>query len=406
MKAQRYILQHLYSYPKKLYLPRQISNMDTAIQGVTLDQLHQQKENDFLPLNGTDYVEFYVGNAKQAAYYYQVAFGFELVAYAGLETGVKDRASYVLQQGKVRLVLTTSFDPNSHISHHVREHGDGVKVLALSVEDAEYSYKTTLERGAESAIAPQVLSDENGSVKVASIKTYGETIHTFVERKNYNGVFLPGYKPAQSKVKTTSVGLMHIDHCVGNVELGKMNDWVKFYQDVMGFKLIITFDDNDISTEYTSLMSKVVSNGNGYVKFPINEPANGIKKSQIEEYLDFYKSAGVQHIAIATNDILHTVSTLRERGVEFLYVPENYYSEAMERVGKIDEDYEDLKRLNILVDRDEEGYLLQIFTKPVEDRPTVFYEIIQRKGAKSFGKGNFKALFESIEREQEVRGTL
>ena len=380
--------------------------MNTAVQGVTLEELHQQKGNDFLPLNGTDYVEFYVGNAKQSAYYYQMAFGFELVAYAGLETGVKDRASYVLQQGKVRLVLTTSFDPDSAISQHVRMHGDGVKVLALWVDDAEYSYNATLERGAESAIAPQTFSDEHGSVKVASIKTYGETIHTFVERKNYNGVFLPGYKPVTSSLKSTPVGLMHIDHCVGNVELGKMNEWVKFYQDVMGFKLIITFDDKDISTEYTSLMSKVVSNGNGYVKFPINEPADGKKKSQIEEYIDFYKGAGVQHIAIATNDILHTVSTLRERGVEFLYVPENYYSEAAERVGKIDEDYEDLKRLNILVDRDEEGYLLQIFTKPVEDRPTVFYEIIQRKGAKSFGKGNFKALFESIEREQAVRGTL
>jgi len=380
--------------------------METVTKGVTLNELHQHQANDFLPLNGTDYVEFYVGNAKQSAYYYQAAFGFELVAYAGLETGVKDRASYVLQQGKVHIVLTTSFDPNSEISEHVRLHGDGVKVLALWVDDAEYSYQATTQRGAQSAIAPAVLKDEFGEVKTASIKTYGETLHTFIERKNYKGAFLPGYKPAKSTFKTVPVGLQHIDHCVGNVELGKMNEWVKFYEDVMGFKLIITFDDNDISTEYTSLMSKVVSNGNGYVKFPINEPANGKKKSQIEEYLDFYKSAGVQHIAIATNDILQTVSALRERGVEFLYVPDNYYSEAAERVGKIDEDYADLKKLNILVDRDEEGYLLQIFTKPVEDRPTVFYEIIQRKGAKSFGKGNFKALFESIEREQEVRGTL
>jgi 4-hydroxyphenylpyruvate dioxygenase len=380
--------------------------METVTKGVTLDELHKHQANDFLPLNGTDYVEFYVGNAKQSAYYYQAAFGFELVAYAGLETGVKDRASYVLQQDKIRLVLTTSFDPNSEISEHVRKHGDGVKVLALWVDDAEYSYKATTDRGALSAIAPQTLKDENGEVKIASIKTYGETIHTFVERKNYKGAFLPGYKPAKSTFKSTPIGLKFIDHCVGNVELGKMNEWVKFYEDVLGFKLIITFDDNDISTEYTSLMSKVVSNGNGYVKFPINEPADGKKKSQIEEYIEFYKGAGVQHLALATDNILHTVSTLRERGVEFLYVPENYYTDAAERVGKIDEDYEDLKKLNILVDRDEEGYLLQIFTKPVEDRPTVFYEIIQRKGAKSFGKGNFKALFESIEREQELRGTL
>lgn len=380
--------------------------METITKGVTLDELHKHKANDFLPLNGTDYVEFYVGNAKQAAYYYQAAFGFELVAYAGLETGVKDRASYVLQQEKIRLVLTTSFDPNSEISEHVRKHGDGVKVLALWVDDAEYSYKATTERGAQSAIAPQTMKDENGEVKIASIKTYGETIHTFVERKNYHGAFLPGYKAVKSSFKSTPIGLKFIDHCVGNVELGKMNEWVKFYEDVLGFKLIITFDDNDISTEYTSLMSKVVSNGNGYVKFPINEPADGKKKSQIEEYIEFYKGAGVQHLALATDNILHTVSTLRERGVEFLYVPENYYTDAAERVGKIDEDYEDLKKLNILVDRDEEGYLLQIFTKPVEDRPTVFYEIIQRKGAKSFGKGNFKALFESIEREQELRGTL
>lgn len=380
--------------------------METLKKGVTLQELHQHSANDFLPLNGTDYVEFYVGNAKQSAYFYQVAFGFELVAYAGLETGVKDRASYVLQQDKIRIVLTSSFDPNSHISEHVRQHGDGVKVLALWVDDAEYSYNQTLQRGAKSAIPPQTFKDNDGEVKVASIKTYGDTIHTFVERKNYNGVFLPGYVATKSKVPTTPIGLMYIDHCVGNVELGKMNEWVKFYEDVLGFKLIITFDDNDISTEYTSLMSKVVSNGNGYVKFPINEPADGKKKSQIEEYIDFYKGPGVQHLALATNDILKTVSELRSRGVEFLYVPENYYTEAAERVGKIDEDYEDLKKLNILVDRDEEGYLLQIFTKPVEDRPTVFYEIIQRKGAKSFGKGNFKALFESIEREQAVRGTL
>jgi len=380
--------------------------MDTATKGVTLDELQKFKDSDFLPLNGTDYVEFYVGNAKQSAYYYQAAFGFEIVAYAGLETGVKDRASYVLQQDKIRIVLTTSFDPNSEISEHVRLHGDGVKVLALWVDDAAYSFDATTKRGAKVAIEPQTLKDNFGEVKIASIKTYGQTIHTFVERKNYTGVFLPGYVPMKSNFKSEPIGLMFIDHCVGNVELGKMNEWVKFYEDVLGFKLIITFDDNDISTEYTSLMSKVVSNGNGYVKFPINEPAHGKKKSQIEEFIDFYRGPGVQHLALATNDILHTVSTLRQRGVEFLYVPDNYYTDAVERVGKIDEDYEELKKLNILVDRDEEGYLLQIFTKPIQDRPTVFFEIIQRKGAKSFGKGNFKALFESIEREQEVRGTL
>jgi 4-hydroxyphenylpyruvate dioxygenase len=329
-----------------------------------------------------------------------------MVAYAGPETGLRDRASYVLQQDKVRLVLTTSLDPNSEITEHVRKHGDGVKVLALWVDDAEYSYNETVKRGAKSVFPVKTLKDEFGEVKTASIQTYGETIHTFVERKNYKGAFMPGYIKMDKPFKTTPVGLKHIDHCVGNVDLGDMNKWVKFYEDVMGFKLLITFDDNDISTEYTALMSKVVSNGSGYVKFPINEPAKGKKKSQIEEYIDFYKGAGVQHIAIATDDILFTVSELRKRGVEFLEVPQTYYEDLLDRVGKIDEDLDDLKNLNILVDRDEEGYLLQIFTKPVEDRPTVFYEIIQRKGAKSFGKGNFKALFEAIEREQERRGTL
>jgi len=371
-----------------------------------LEKLHANKTEDFLPLNGTDYIEFYVGNAKQSAHYYQSAFGFELVAYAGPETGIKDRASYVLQQGKVRLVLTTSLDPESEITEHVRKHGDGVKVLALMVDDAYTSYQETVKRGAQSAIEPQTLKDEWGEVKVASIRTYGETLHTFVERKNYKGAFLPGYQKASSKFKTTPVGLKHVDHCVGNVGWGEMNKWVKFYEDVMGFKLLITFDDNDISTDYTALMSKVVSNGNGYVKFPINEPAEGKKKSQIEEYLDFYKDSGVQHIAIETDDILKTVAELRRRGVEFLEVPASYYEEVLSRVGKIEEQIKDIKDLNILVDRDEEGYLLQIFTKPVEDRPTLFYEIIQRKGAKSFGKGNFKALFEAIEREQARRGTL
>ena len=361
---------------------------------------------DFLPLNGTDHIEFYVGNAKQSAYYYQSAWGYELVAYAGLETGVKDRASYVLQQGKIRLVLTTSFDPLSEISEHVRKHGDGVKVLALWVDDAAKSYAETTKRGAIGVMEPTRMKDEHGEVVVAAIQTYGDTIHKFVERKNYNGVFMPGYQPKSSNVPVTSVGLKYVDHCVGNVELGRMNDWVKFYEDVMGFKLLITFDDSDISTEYSALMSKVVSNGNGYVKFPINEPAEGKKKSQIEEYIDFYKGAGVQHIAIATDNIIETVTELRARGVEFLYVPETYYEDVLDRVGHVDEDFDELKKLNILIDRDDEGYLLQLFTKPVEDRPTVFYEIIQRHGARSFGKGNFKALFEAIEREQELRGTL
>ncbi len=381
--------------------------MTTATKPINkLEELHKNTSPDFLPLNGTDYLEFYVGNAKQSAYYYQTAWGYELVAYAGLETGVKDRSSYVLQQGKIRLVLTTSFDPNSEITKHVAKHGDGVKVLALGVDDVERSFNETVKRGAKPFSPPQTMKDESGEVKVATIHTYGDTLHTFVERKNYKGIFLPGYKPAKSLIKSTPVGLKVVDHCVGNVELGKMNEWVKFYEDVMGFKLLITFDDTDISTEFTSLMSKVVSNGNGYVKFPINEPAKGKKKSQIDEYLEFYKGAGVQHIALLTEDIISTVTELRKRGIDFLNVPNTYYDDLFARVGKIDEDIEKIKALNILVDRDEEGYLLQLFTKPVEDRPTVFYEIIQRKGAKSFGKGNFKALFEAIEREQENRGTL
>lgn len=361
---------------------------------------------DFLPLNGTDYVEFYCGNAKQSAYYYQTAFGYELVAYAGPETGVKDKTSYVLQQDKVRLVLTTSLQPDSEISEHIKKHGDGVKVLALWVDDAEKSFNETVKRGAKPAFEPKTLKDEFGEVRISSIHTYGETLHTFVERKNYKGAFMPGYQPAKSLMPVTPVGLKHIDHCVGNVELGQMNTWVNFYEKVMGFSLLITFDDKDISTEYSALMSKVVASGNGYIKFPINEPAKGKRKSQIEEYIDFYKGAGVQHIAIATDNIIHTVGELRKRGVEFLYVPEVYYDDVLDRVGKIDENLEELKKLNVLIDRDEGGYLLQIFTKPVEDRPTLFYEIIQRKGAKSFGKGNFKALFESIEREQARRGNL
>ena len=361
---------------------------------------------DFLPLNGTDHIEFYVGNAKQAAYYYQHAFGFELIAYAGPETGVRDRASYVIQQGKVRFVLTTALHPDHEITRHVAQHGDGVKVLALWVDDAEKSFYETMSRGAKAHTEPHVVSDEYGEVKISAIHTYGDTIHKFIERKNYKGTFLPGYKEAKSTFKTKPVGFEVIDHCVGNVELGRMNEWVKFYEDVMGFKMIITFDDKDISTEYSALMSKVVSNGNGYVKFPINEPAEGKKKSQIDEYLEFYHGAGVQHMAILTNDIIDTVTELKERGVEFLAVPQTYYSDLLDRVGKIDEDLEILSKLGILVDRDDEGYLLQLFTKPVEDRPTLFFEIIQRKGAQSFGKGNFKALFEAIEREQEARGNL
>lgn len=361
---------------------------------------------DFLPINGTDYIEFYVGNAKQAALFYQHCMGFELVAYAGPETGVRDRASYVLQQNKIRFVLTTSIVKDSPIAEHVQRHGDGVKVLALWVDDARKSFYETTSRGGKPAMEPQVLKDEHGEVVMASIKTYGDTIHTFVERKNYKGVFLPGYQPRKSSTKPEPIGLKYVDHCVGNVELGKMNEWVSFYENVMGFKLLITFDDSDISTEYSALMSKVVSNGNGYIKFPINEPAEGKKKSQIEEYLDFYHGPGVQHIAIATDDIIHTVSELRKRGMEFLYVPDTYYEDILDRVGKIDEDLKELKKQNILIDRDEEGYLLQIFTKPVQDRPTLFFEIIERNGAKSFGKGNFKALFESIEREQALRGNL
>ncbi|GAA4034027.1 4-hydroxyphenylpyruvate dioxygenase [Hymenobacter glaciei] len=377
------------------------------MQTMTSPEVLAQPAQDFLPLKGTDFVEFYVGNAKQSAYYYQAAFGYELVAYAGPETGLRDRASYVLQQGKIRLVLTTSLLPESEISEHVRQHGDGVKVMALWVDDARKSWEETTKRGAKSAFEPYTIEDEFGSVTLSGIYTYGESIHTFVERTNYTGPFMPGYVAKSSAVpQSAPVGLLHVDHCVGNVGWGEMNQWVKFYEDVMGFKLLLTFDDEDISTEYSALMSKVVSNGNGYVKFPINEPAEGKKKSQIEEYLDYYHSPGVQHIAIATSDIRQTVTELRRRGVEFLSVPGAYYDDLLERIGAIDEDLDSLKALNLLVDRDEEGYLLQIFTKPVEDRPTVFYEIIQRKGAKSFGKGNFKALFESIEREQALRGNL
>jgi 4-hydroxyphenylpyruvate dioxygenase len=361
---------------------------------------------DFLPLLGTDYIELYVGNAKQSAHFYKTAFGFQSEAFAGLETGMKDRVSYVLKQDKIRLVLTTSLEKDGVINEHINKHGDGVKVVALWVEDATKAFEETTKRGAKPFMEPTREEDTDGHVVRSGIYTYGETVHIFVERKNYNGLFLPGYKKWKSHYNPTDVGLKFVDHIVGNVDWNEMNIWCKFYAEVMGFAQIISFDDNDISTEFTALMSKVMSNGNGRVKFPINEPADGVKKSQIEEYLDFYNGAGVQHIAVATNDIVKTVSKMRDRGVEFLYVPDNYYDDLLERVGDIDEDIEVLKEHGILIDRDEEGYLLQLFTKPVLDRPTMFFEIIQRKGAQSFGKGNFKALFEAIEREQENRGTL
>lgn len=364
------------------------------------------QQEDFLPINGTDYVEFYVGNARQAAHYYQTAFGFQPLAYAGLETGLKDRASYVLKQGKIRFVFTTALTPDGGIAEHQKKHGDGVKVVALWVDDARKSYEETTKRGAKSYFEPKTEKDKNGQVVTAGIHTYGDTVHIFVERKDYKGLFLPGYQKWDPLYKPSSVGLKYVDHMVGNVGWGEMNKWVQFYADVMGFKQIVSFDDKDISTEYTALMSKVMSNGNERIKFPINEPAEGKKKSQIEEYIDFYQGSGVQHVAMATDNIVKTVTELRDRGVEFLTIPNTYYETLLERVGKIDEELLPLKELGILVDRDDEGYLLQIFTRPVEDRPTVFYEIIQRKGARSFGKGNFKALFESIELEQERRGTL
>ena len=364
--------------------------------------------DDFLPLLGTDYVELYVGNAKQAAHFYKTAFGFQSLAYAGLETGLKDRTSYVLVQDKIRLVLTTPMPggDNQEIFRHLEKHGDGVKVIALWVDDATRSWEETTKRGAKSYFEPIRQVDEHGEVVQSGIHTYGDTVHVFVERKNYNGVFLPKYEPWDSHYNPDPVGLKYIDHMVGNVDWGQMNVWSKFYNEVMGFANLITFDDKDISTEYTALMSKVMTNGNGRIKFPINEPAEGKKKSQIEEYIDFYQGAGCQHIAVATDDIVFTVSEMKKRGVEFLYVPGTYYDTVGERVGEIAESMEELKKNGIMVDRDEEGYLLQIFTKPVADRPTLFFEIIQRKGAQSFGKGNFKALFESIEAEQERRGTL
>ena len=362
---------------------------------------------DFLPINGTDYIEFYVGNAKQAAHYYKTAFGYQEVAYAGPETGLRDRASYVLQQGKIRLVLTSGLKSDSPICQHQMKHGDGVKVLALWVDDAYDAFEQTTKRGAKVYMEPTTITDEFGEVKMAGIYTYGETIHMFIERKNYEGTFMPGYVKSESTYQPTDCGLLYVDHCVGNVGWNRMNDTVQWYQDVMGFVNILSFDDKQINTEYSALMSKVMSNGNGFSKFPINEPAEGKKKSQVEEYLDFYEGEGVQHIAVATKDIVKTVTELKSRGVEFLSAPpEAYYDMIPERVGEIDEDIKKLQNLGILVDCDEEGYLLQIFTKPVEDRPTLFYEIIERHGAQSFGAGNFKALFEALEREQDRRGNL
>lgn len=364
------------------------------------------KAQDFLPILGTDHVEMYVGNAKQAAHYYKTAFGFEDLAYSGLETGLRDRTSYVLQQGKIRLVLTTPLDPDSDAANHLRLHGDGVKVIALWVNDACDAFEQTVKRGAKPFMEPKTITDEHGIVRLSGIHTYGSTVHIFVERSHYTGLFLPGYERLNTGYRPGTKGLKYIDHMVGNVEMGSMNIWAGFYAHVMGFANLITFDDKDISTEYTALMSKVMTNGNGYIKFPINEPAKGKKNSQVQEFLDFYRGPGCQHIAVATDDIVFTVSEMKKSGVEFLHVPGTYYDTVSDRVGKISEDLTELKKWGIMVDRDEEGYLLQIFTKPVEDRPTLFFEIIQLKGAKSFGKGNFQALFESIEAEQARRGTL
>jgi 4-hydroxyphenylpyruvate dioxygenase len=363
-------------------------------------------ENDFLPLMGTDYIEFYVGNARQAAHFYKTAFGFQGIAYAGPETGVKNTASYVLRQNKLTFVFTSALRGDHEISRHVLQHGDGVKAIALQVEDAKKAWTETTKRGAVSYLDPHIMSDDAGSVGISGIRLYGHTVHLFIEREKYNGIFMPGYEPWMSNYRPSSTGLLYVDHCVGNVGWNQMNPWVSFYENVMGFKNILTFDDTDISTEYSALMSKVMSSGNGIIKFPINEPAEGKKKSQVEEFLEFYNGEGVQHVALASDDIVTSVRELMRRGVEFLKVPSSYYDELEDRVGKIEEDLEPLKDLGILVDRDPEGYLLQIFSKPVQDRPTVFFEIIQRKGARSFGKGNFKALFEAIEHEQEKRGNL
>lgn len=369
-------------------------------------ELEKQTLTDFLPLNGTDYIEMYVGNARQSAHYYQTAFGFQPVAHAGLATGLRDRESYVVQQGKIRLVLTSPLHDNCEIGRHIDQHGDGVRVVALWVDDAAQAFAETVSRGAKPFLEPTREQDDKGYVVRSGIHTYGDTVHLFVERSAYDGLFLPGYQAWNPTYRPADAGLKYVDHMVGNVGWNEMNTWMQFYGDVMGFQQLVSFDDKDISTDYTALMSKVMSNGNGRVKFPINEPAEGRKKSQIEEYLDFYGGPGIQHIAVATDNIVETVLALRDRGVEFLTVPDAYYDTLQSRVGPIDEEIATLRPLGVLVDRDDEGYLLQIFTKPVCPRPTLFFEIIQRKGAKSFGKGNFKALFEAIEREQALRGTL
>lgn len=372
----------------------------------TLERPVEEKFDDHLGLQDVDYVELYVNNAKQAAHYYITTFGFELKAYSGLETGIRDRASYYLEQGNIRFVLSAPLNSDSPIAKFVHKHGDGVKDIAMHVEDVDRAFNESVKRGAEPVLEPHDMNDEHGTIRKAAIKTYGDVIHSFIDRSKYEGIFMPGFEPRESVVKAEPVGIEFVDHCVGNVELGRMEDWVDFYRDVLGFTQYISFDDKDISTEYSALMSRVMAGGRGMIKFPINEPADGKKKSQIEEYLDFFEGPGVQHVAMLTGDIIDTVTKLRDRGVDFLKVPTTYYEELEDRVGKIDEPIDKLEDLGILVDRDDEGYLLQIFTKPVVDRPTLFYEIIQRKGARGFGKGNFKALFEAIEREQDARGNL
>lgn len=372
----------------------------------TKEKNRPMETEDIMPIMGTDYVEIYTSNARQAAYFYQTAFGFSPVAHSGLETGSRDRESFVVQQDKIRIVLTSPLKSGTEVGRHIDKHGDGVKVIALWVDDATIAYNEAVGRGAESYMKPTEESDDYGKVVRSGIQVYGDTVHIFVERKEYTGAFLPGYVAWDSGLDIKPIGLKYVDHMVGNVELGKMNKWVKFYEDVLGFKQMLSFDDKDISTKYTALMSKVMSNGNGRIKFPINEPAEGLKKSQIDEYLDFNEGPGVQHVAVATDDIIQTIAELRSRGIQFLSIPDTYYNELEERVGEIDEQISTLRELGILVDRDDEGYLLQIFTKPIQPRPTMFFEIIQRKGATSFGKGNFKALFEAIEREQELRGNL
>ncbi len=376
-------------------------------QTAALDRPVEEEFDDHLGLQDVDFVEHYVGNAKQASHFYQTVFGFELKAYSGLETGNRDRVSYLLQQGNIRFLVTSSLNSNSPIADHIAKHGDGIRDIAMHVENVDRAYKETVKRGAKGVEKPRDLEDEHGTIRKAAIATYGDTIHTLINRSNYDGIFMPGFEPAESPVENIEpVGVQYVDHCVGNVEKGKMNDWVDFYRDVMGFTQYIHFDDKDISTEYSALMSKVMAGGRGMIKFPINEPAEGKKKSQIEEFLDFYEGPGVQHIALLTGDIIKTVKELKGRGLEFLHVPTTYYEELENRVGKIDEPVDQLEDLGILVDRDDEGYLLQIFSKPVVDRPTFFFEIIQRKGARGFGKGNFKALFQAIEREQDKRGNL